>query len=117
MKELVRMNANAMNKTQSEDWSFISDVLSSSKMAKRNYNTYVCIDVCSGLFKIGRATDVKKRIKQLSVANPNLELILTIKGNHETELHHKYASKREKSEWFRLSKEDIVEIKNKYELI
>lgn len=104
-----------MNSAQDEGWAFVFDVISSAKKPKREYNTYVCVDTCSGLFKIGRATDIEKRIKQLSVANQNLGVVLSIHGNHETELHHRYASKRVSSEWFKLSKEDIAEIKKEYE--
>lgn len=69
------------------------------------------------LYKIGKAINVEKRIKEFSTGNPSIELIKTIDGNCESYLHRKYKDKRVVGEWFQLTVEDIDEISNSsYEL-
>lgn len=94
-------------------WDFVYDLLEGIKPAeKRKYKTYILKDTISGLYKIGRALDVNKRIKFLSVANPNLEIYHIINKDIETALHRKYSPFRIKSEWFKLSETELEEIKS-----
>ena len=93
---------------------FIMGLLKCCKVKHRLYKTYLLKDKSTRLYKIGRAVDVNKRVRSLEVANPNLSIVITIEKDVEKELHNKYSSKRIKSEWFKLSKEDVDEIKRTY---
>jgi len=70
----------------------------------------------NGVYKIGQTTQLDDRIKQLGIQLPyELELVHAVGTDHvlsaEQLLHKRYASKRQKGEWFALSDEDIEEIK------
>jgi len=93
---------------------FVKQVLSCCKKRERVYKTYIVLDTLSGLYKIGKATNVEKRVKALSVANINLSLVFVIEKNCEFELQKHFSSKKVKSEWFNLGDDDIAEIKKKY---
>src|SRR5436853_7688747 len=55
-----------------------------------------------GPVKIGRAAYPSKRLRELQVANPEkLQLLCTIDGDHEAELHCLFDSYRLEGEWFR----------------
>lgn len=95
-------------------WAFIENAFRSIRKGKRHFKTYILLDSPSGLYKIGRAVDVKKRVKDLSVANANLSIVMIIERNVENELHKAYSDKRVKSEWFRLTEKDIKDINFKY---
>ena len=69
------------------------------------------------LYKIGRAKVLKDRIDTLGVQLPwELEVIAHVETDDykglEEELHLKFADKRIKGEWFRLTEEDVEWIKN-----
>jgi len=69
----------------------------------------------TNLYKIGISTNVKSRFNQLSRIIPyDLTLIKTYKVNHdaivESLIHKHYKDNRIKGEWFKLKKDDIVEI-------
>lgn len=93
---------------------FIVDAFRSIRKEKRQYKTYIFIDNAAGLYKIGRAVDIEKRLNTLSVANANLSVALTIGYDVENELHKTYSKKKVKSEWFRLTEKDIEDINHKY---
>lgn len=95
-------------------WAFIENAFRSIRKEKRHFKTYILLDIASGLYKIGRAVDVEKRVKDLSVANTNLSIVLSIGRDVENELHKAYSGKRVESEWFRLTKKDVSDIGNKY---
>ena len=80
------------------------------------YFTYIATDA-SGLYKIGRAFNVKKRESTLRIGNNSFSVILVICGDVEKELHANYSRKRVRGEWFSLSSYDIKTIKNKYQAI
>lgn len=69
---------------------------------------------CQDFYKIGHTTsDPMQRLSTLQTGNPfRVELVGTIPGTigQERGLHHKFARKRERGEWFRLSQEDIDSI-------
>lgn len=71
-----------------------------------NIYTYIMTDN-TGLYKIGRSSNIETRLKQLSIGNPSLILLLYIEGNYEKDLHDKFANKHVKGEWYRLSKSDL----------
>jgi hypothetical protein len=69
-----------------------------------------------GFYKIGRTVDPAARIKQLGIQLPfpvSVEHIIPCEEHRASEktLHDLYASKRANGEWFRLSHEDVEEIK------
>ena len=76
---------------------------------------YVYIIQSGAFYKIGKALNVKARLKGLQCGNPlPLKLILSIKTESpfglEGSLHYKYRSQRGLGEWFTLSDEDLLEI-------
>jgi len=78
------------------------------------FKTYLLRDNKTGMVKIGRATNVGKRLKQIKKINPSTELILVLNKNVELKLHHEYEHKREIGEWFNLTENDIINIKIKH---
>lgn len=75
--------------------------------------TYFAIDD-SGLVKIGRSDNWKKREYQLKTGNANAKIILVLKDNMETELHKKFYDKQYRGEWYMITKDDIISIMNSY---
>ncbi len=82
--------------------------------AKKPVHTYIIKDTASLQFKIGKSTNIEKRIKLFSTSNPNLELILIIEKNIEKELHLLFRERRYKGEWFKLTDSDLKFIKFNY---
>jgi hypothetical protein len=77
------------------------------------YRGYVyVVKAPNDLYKIGTATNIERRIRKL---NFPVELIHGIKANHspqaEAFLQHCYGHRRVGGEWFRLTDEDLEEIK------
>lgn len=73
---------------------------------------YVYMAHCNGLFKIGRAKDIWKRIKQLQTGNPHpVELWLSWEVNDarkvEAWMHEKFKEQHVRGEWYRLDDADI----------
>lgn len=71
----------------------------------------------NGLYKIGKTKVLDRRIKQLGIKLPyKLELIHAVGTDEmhyiEKDYHRRYAQKRIRGEWFALTDEDIVQIKN-----
>lgn len=75
----------------------------------------------NGLFKIGKANDYKKRVKQIQNMNPAFEVMACIETDNpnglERELHDKFSGSRIVGEWFRLTAEDIQAIIYEYKRI
>lgn len=80
----------------------------------KNYKTYILIDRISGFCKIGKTSDIKKRMQILSCGNPNIELLHVIDSDVESELHKKFNRKLVKGEWYALSHKDIDSIRRKW---
>jgi hypothetical protein len=77
---------------------------------------YAYLLKCGAYYKIGIATDVQKRIKQLGTLPPfDLDLLHTISTGDmhalEKDLHERYADKRKNGEWFELDQDDVEYIK------
>jgi|SRR5688572_18261913 len=72
--------------------------------------TYI-IKSCN-LYKIGKTEDLENRINQYNTHNPEFEIIKTIKGDYEQDLHNHFKDKWVKCEWFNLNNEDIESIDN-----
>ncbi|OED34488.1 hypothetical protein AB832_07470 [Flavobacteriaceae bacterium (ex Bugula neritina AB1)] len=68
------------------------------------------------IYKIGIATNIQLRLKNLQCGNPfKLDLVFFKKSNNndfsvkiETTLHNLFSSSRMNGEWFRLSNEDLL---------
>lgn len=80
---------------------------------KLDIHTYIIKDKLNR-YKIGRSSNLDKRMSQISSSNPNIELILVIPYNVEHKLHKEYEHKNVGGEWFNLSENDILNIKKKY---
>jgi hypothetical protein len=65
-----------------------------------------------GLYKIGKAKNVEKRIKAYKTHNPMFKLIKTIEGDYEEQLHIIYKNKRSHLEWFNLTQDDVLNVEN-----
>ena len=69
------------------------------------------IDLGNGLYKIGRSTDPKKRLKDFRTTNPEARIIANGLVGHNTrteyELHMLYSGKRVAGEIYRLEPTDI----------
>ena len=80
---------------------------------KKSREGYVyLVEAGEGLYKIGAATDVEARIAQLQTGNPHeIQLRHCFPAlnalNAERELHARFSEKRWRSEWFRLTLEDV----------
>ena len=91
----------------------IYQISSYDNIPHKPIQTYFAIDD-SGLVKIGRSNDWKKREGQLKTGNANVKIILVLKDNVETELHRKFYGKQYRGEWYMITKDDIISIMNGY---
>lgn len=73
--------------------------------------TYVIKDRLSGLSKIGRTSDLNKRLSTLSTSNLNLSLFISVDEDREKELHRLFKDKQVKNEWFDFNEKDLEDIK------
>jgi hypothetical protein len=67
----------------------------------------------TGAYKIGRSTNMLSRLTDLQISCPTaMTLIAVIEGNAATErrLHERFAEKRIRGEWFRLTADDLKTI-------
>ena len=71
---------------------------------------YTYIMKSHNLHKIGKANNVETRLKQFQTGNPYIEVVRSIEGSYEMNLHELYKDKRVTGEWFKLSEEDLIEI-------
>ena len=70
---------------------------------------------CGPFYKIGKAVDVNKRVKDLRTQPPfDIELLHVIHTldmrKRERQLHQRFADKRVKGEWFKLDTADVAAI-------
>lgn len=74
---------------------------------------YLMVDNTNGLIKIGRSKNPKYREGTLQSKEPETVMIVNWRAPKQTEkeLHSKFASKRIRGEWFRLTISDLDEIK------
>lgn len=66
-----------------------------------------------GFYKIGRASNIKKRLSAYKTHNPSFELIKKIEGDYESSLHFLFLKKHSHLEWFNLNQDDINSIDKK----
>lgn len=73
---------------------------------KRTWSTYFVEAIGQGLIKIGKSTDVEKRIDSLQVASAHeLRVICVIDGDHEQHWHRRFNANRAGGEWFHFTDE------------
>jgi hypothetical protein len=73
---------------------------------RRTWQTYFVEAVGQGLVKIGKSTDVEKRIDGLQVASAfELRVLAVIDGDHERAWHRRFHVCRTGGEWFHLTDE------------
>lgn len=85
---------------------------SQKRPAKRaNMKGYVYLIESNGLVKIGRAKDIKNRLRAYTTENPHgirplAYALVEDAGTKELELHEHFAIKRRQGEWFDLTAEE-----------
>jgi hypothetical protein len=81
--------------------------------AKRPTFIYLVRHERNGLVKIGRSKTPDARERTLQSEEPHNIMIFSAQGDSslELELHNHYANHRIRGEWFRLSEEQVEEIK------
>jgi hypothetical protein len=74
---------------------------------------YLMLDDTNGLIKIGRSKNPKVRERTLQSEKPKTYILAawTAPIQVEKELHNRYDSKKQRGEWFRLTINDLCEIK------
>lgn len=66
-------------------------------------------------FKIGKSSNVDKRLYDIQVSNPfKVIKVIVIDGDYESELHGLYHGKNIRGEWYELSHSDVENIKTNY---
>jgi hypothetical protein len=88
-------------------------------LAKRRENlqnsvAYIMYDEVTGYYKLGKSIRPSYRERTLQSEKPTIILIHTFKTDCEKYLHLKYSNKRVRGEWFSLSNEDVVNIKQNF---
>lgn len=95
------------------------DSLEESKIKRDGINcsTYVIYSPEQRNYKIGRSKNIMKRLQSLRRQfTPNLELIIHYPKDIEADLHFEYRDKRVYGEWFNISIDDVLDMKNKYNM-
>lgn len=85
-------------------------------MPIKNLIGYVYVVKANGLYKIGSAKDLDRRLMQLRTASPYLEeidfIVCVAYREIEKHLHALFSQKREAGEWFSLNEDDRFLIAN-----
>ena len=72
------------------------------------------VSLGNGLYKIGRTTNLKRRLVALSSANANLDLVgvwaVPDPGTAETVAHEIFARFHQEREWFRIPNDELVHV-------
>ena len=81
--------------------------------------TYLMRDESTGYYKIGMSKEPTYRERTLQCEKPTISLLWSKKfatrseaREQEKSLHQRYAHKNKRGEWFRLSEQDVIDIKN-----
>lgn len=83
---------------------------------ERTYNTYIGTD-SSGMYKIGRTSNLIDREKSIKTGNHSYRTVILIKGDFENEIHKLFSEKNIRGEWFALSNIDLNYIISNYDII
>ncbi len=81
---------------------------------KKDVFVYLMQDEHTGLYKIGKSSNLNYRERTLAAQIPKIKMIHSfLEGeNNEKQLHKKYQNKRIRGEWFNLTQEDVQDIIN-----
>lgn len=79
-------------------------------IANNSTKTYLIKDTSTGFIKIGKSKNPKNRLKMLSLANMNLELIHVFDFNIENYLHREFKNNNIGGEWFNVSAEEVINL-------
>ena len=70
---------------------------------KTNHGVCVYFVACNGFVKIGKTTNLKRRMSTISTnSTSEPELLFTVDGDHETQFHDQFSEYRHRMEWFRV---------------
>lgn len=99
----------------SRDYTTVKDLQSMLRPAIPQSSTEVVYFIeCGEFIKIGRTSDIDRRVKSLSRHTPSdLKVLATIPGDHTTEydFHTRFFASRHKGEWFHKSGDLLAFIK------
>lgn len=74
--------------------------------------TYVVVSSNTGLVKIGRSSNYELRVKQQEVKKKDVLLIVAVfNDDREMRLHRRFAEKRVTGEWFKLTMDDVSQLR------
>ena len=73
--------------------------------------TYIFQDALTGLYKIGKSANPKKRFKNIKAYAPGLKIVDICNIDIENYLHKYFKQKRVANEWFELTNEDMIWIR------
>lgn len=108
-----------LKKVDEQEYENIMKIKSKRISRRKKGHVYVIKDPDIQLYKIGRSSDFNKRLKMLSSEfKSELETVLLIPTNDtislEKEIHDYFDDLRFTGEWFKLTEQDIGEIKDKF---
>lgn len=108
---IVILNDSFIYTHERNKMSFLMDLmkLKSYPVINKKFSTYIGTD-SSGLYKIGKATDILRRQNQLQVGNHYFNIILILHKDIELDLQIKYENKNKGGEWFSLTADDILDL-------
>ena len=117
--EMTDKEINEQNKKEWEEQ--MHNMEEANKLSHNDLKTkikgYIYLLKSRNLYKIGRAKDIRNRIKTYKTENPfGIEVIFQKKVNDyvgvETKLLKKFKDKQIRGEWFELDKKDIQKIES-----
>lgn len=79
------------------------------------YNTYLATDK-TGYVKIGRSSDIQKRLHTLKIGNPTIKMLCSFSVDVGNKLHKRFYGRKVNGEWFNLSKEEIVSLTKEFKI-
>jgi hypothetical protein len=81
----------------------------------KEYKTYIIKNPQNGNYKIGKAVLPYKRISELVlISGVKYEVVMMINLDVEKKLHFDFGKKRVISEWFKLTENEILSIKETF---
>lgn len=84
------------------------------KSKDENLKTYIALDKVCDICKIGKTTDLRKRLSSLKTSNKDIEYLFVIEKDIEKEMHEILKDFRIEGEWFDIGKSNISKIAKKY---
>lgn len=86
----------------------------SKKERHTSIYTYIAYDENRSLYKVGKTKDLGKRIRNILTYIQTITPIFVLEGDFEKEIHSQLESSRVFKEWFDISKEDLLNTREKY---